>query len=182
MHWGAMNRVRSEEAALSRSPECRGKPGLLILNGPYALGIIVERIGGLHGELAIAQPSASRAALYQPPDRTGHLGTRIPELVLRGSKYCLRYTGVLRVLSRFIHHSIQREIQCQCLCLILKQALSCTATFVLMELDGAIRPTHRYQWTGPTMGKAFSPRAIAKNAKVAEGKIVLKRILGIHGL
>ena len=27
MHRGAMNRVRSEEAALSRRPECRGKPG-----------------------------------------------------------------------------------------------------------------------------------------------------------
>ena len=27
MHRGAMNRVRSEEAALSRSSECRGKPG-----------------------------------------------------------------------------------------------------------------------------------------------------------
>ena len=27
MHRGAMNRVRSEEAALRRSPECRGKPG-----------------------------------------------------------------------------------------------------------------------------------------------------------
>jgi len=27
MHRGAMNRVRSEEAALSRCPECRGKPG-----------------------------------------------------------------------------------------------------------------------------------------------------------
>jgi len=27
MHRGAMNRVRSEEAALSRRSECRGKPG-----------------------------------------------------------------------------------------------------------------------------------------------------------
>ena len=42
MHRGAMNRVRSEEAALSRSPECRGKPGPLMAG----LALAPARIAG----------------------------------------------------------------------------------------------------------------------------------------
>ena len=43
MHRGAMNRVRSEEAALSRSPECRGKPGPNSMRGDRPLALLALR-------------------------------------------------------------------------------------------------------------------------------------------
>ena len=51
MHRGAMNRVRSEEAALSRRSECRGKPGPWFL-GRYVVRIFPMRCRGCLGLLA----------------------------------------------------------------------------------------------------------------------------------
>lgn len=60
MHRGAMNRVRSEEAALSRSPECRGKPG------PFRLR---EQPGPAIGFPPWCQWKPSRAATTQEESR-----------------------------------------------------------------------------------------------------------------
>ena len=62
MHRAATNRVRSEEAALSRSPECRGKPGFRFAN-PGLPTLAPRCAADSRTALACAPSGAPRARL-----------------------------------------------------------------------------------------------------------------------